>query len=527
MSASTSIYDQCLAAYFETNDAASADDSSLEATLARQQYLLKCISESNAESINTFFLVYASSLVFFMQAGFAMLCAGSVQKKNVQNTMLKNLLDACGAAIGFYSVGYAFAYGGSEDCFKTGCEKTFIGLSNFFLSGVVNHIFWLFQFAFAATSATIVAGTLAERCQMRAYMCYSFALTGFVYPVVVHSIWSPQGFLSANSTDKLWGVGMVDFAGSTVVHLTGGCTALIATYLLGPRRGRFYDGRGKQLETPNPMPGHSSALQMLGAFILWFGWYGFNLGSALRITGPDQNKIVSIAAVNTTLCAAASCFAALFSNYVLVERETGEGEFNLTCAMNGCLAGLVAITAGCAVVDPWASLVIGVLAGILFLFSSRALVRFRIDDAVDAVPVHMSNGVWGGIAVGLFATKSRLEQVYGEVSDQGVFMGGNGTLLGVQFCGILFVIGWVTTFMFPFFCILNYLGWFRCDVLNEIAGLDLSYHGAKYGDVDSIDKILEAQARIQQRGRTNPRHRFSSNSGSTPVRVTNSSDPPV
>jgi len=264
MSASTSIYDQCLAAYFETNDAASADDSSLEATLARQQYLLKCISESNAESINTFFLVYASSLVFFMQAGFAMLCAGSVQKKNVQNTMLKNLLDACGAAIGFYSVGYAFAYGGSEDCFKTGCEKTFIGLSNFFLSGVVNHIFWLFQFAFAATSATIVAGTLAERCQMRAYMCYSFALTGFVYPVVVHSIWSPQGFLSANSTDKLWGVGMVDFAGSTVVHLTGGCTALIATYLLGPRRGRFYDGRGKQLETPNPMPGHSSALQMLG-----------------------------------------------------------------------------------------------------------------------------------------------------------------------------------------------------------------------------------------------------------------------
>lgn len=189
-----------------------------------------------------------------------MLCAGSVRKKNVTNTMLKNLLDACGAALGFYSVGYAFAYGGSEDAGK----KTFIGMSNFFLQDVDNYMFWLFQFAFAATSATIVAGTLAERCQMTAYLCYSIALTGFVYPVVAHSIWSQQGFLSATAQDPLWGTGFIDFAGSTVVHLTGGFTALIATYLLGPRRGRFYDAKGKQLEVPNPMPGHSAALQMLG-----------------------------------------------------------------------------------------------------------------------------------------------------------------------------------------------------------------------------------------------------------------------
>lgn len=244
----TSIYTACIA----TVDNATAN---------YQEQILECIASSNANSINSFFLIYASSLVFFMQAGFAMLCAGSVQKKNVQNTMLKNLLDACGAALSFYAVGFAFAYGGSYDEEKDG-KTTFIGTSNFFLMGVDDIMFWMFQFAFAATSATIVAGTLAERCQMSAYLCYSLVLTGFVYPVVVHAIWSPQGFLSAHRNDPLLDCGFVDFAGSTVVHLTGGFTALIATFLLGPRRGRFFDARGRLLDTPNPMPGHSSALQV-------------------------------------------------------------------------------------------------------------------------------------------------------------------------------------------------------------------------------------------------------------------------
>lgn len=223
--------------------------------------LLQCIGTSNGQSIDTFFLLYASCLVFLMQAGFAMLCAGCVQKKNIRNSMLKNLMDACGAALGFYSVGYAFAYGGSD---FDDPRKTFLGTENFFLMGVDDLTFWLFQFAFAATSATIVAGTLAERCQMAAYLCYSVAVTGFLYPVVVHAVWSPQGFLTAHSVEPLWGVGVVDFAGSSVVHLTGGCIALIATCILGPRRGRFYDHRGKPLEVPVEFPGHSAALQMLG-----------------------------------------------------------------------------------------------------------------------------------------------------------------------------------------------------------------------------------------------------------------------
>jgi len=201
-----------------------------------------------------------------MQAGFAMLCAGSVRQKNVKNIMLKNMLDACGGAIGFYTVGYALAYGRADDA-----GKEFIGDRYFFLQDYDDYIGFFFQFAFAATAATIVAGTVAERCKMSAYLCYSLFLTGFVYPVVVHSIWSTSGFLSAFADEPWKGVGNVDFAGSGVVHMTGGLTALIAAIVLGPRQGRFYDTEGNVLDTPGDFPPHSVALQVLGTFVLWFG----------------------------------------------------------------------------------------------------------------------------------------------------------------------------------------------------------------------------------------------------------------
>jgi len=481
---------------------ASADPNASQ--LDQLDAMLQCIGEANANSLDTFFLVYASSLVFLMQAGFAMLCAGCVQLKNVQNSMLKNLLDACCAALGFYSVGYAFAYGGMD---FSDPQKTFIGTENFFLMGVDNLMFWMFQFAFAASSATIVAGTLAERCQMAAYLCYSLALTGFVYPVVAHSIWSPQGFLSAKAVDPLWGVGVIDFAGSSVVHLTGGSTALIATYLLGPRRGRFYDHRGIPLAEPVEFPGHSAALQMLGAFILWFGWYGFNTGSALSITGPNREFVVSLVAVNTTLAAASAGISSLYLNYYLMERKTGEGNFSLFAAMNGCLAGLVGSTGGCAVVEPWAAVIIGSVSGLLYLVTSKLLIRLRIDDAVDAVPVHMTNGVWGTIAVGLFAKSDKILLAYGEATeDEGVFMGGNGTLLGCQLISILFVQGWVTVCLLPFFCLLNYMGWFRTSSTDEVEGLDRRYHGASpHSKSQDFNSAIDAE----MCGRTHKRLRRS------------------
>ena len=200
-----------------------------------------------------------------MQSGFAMLCAGCVRKKNVVNSMLKNLLDACGAAVAFYLVGFGFAFGRDSD------DITFIGNDNFAGTGDIDMGFWFFQFAFSATAVTIVAGTLAERCKMTAYFAYSMFLIGFVYPVIVHAVWSSNGFLSAFSKDPLGGVGVVDFAGSAVIHVTGGMTALIATSILGPRRGRFYDDDGNILETPVTIKGHSMALQLLGTLMLWFG----------------------------------------------------------------------------------------------------------------------------------------------------------------------------------------------------------------------------------------------------------------
>lgn len=237
---------------------------------ASTDLMMKCMSDHSYEWFHqyakTLFLVQAASLVFFMQAGFAMVCAGAVRKKNVQNTMLKNLLDACGAAVAYYFIGYAFAFGGDDPQSTT---KTFVGLSNFLLvDDDTDYAVFLFQYGFAAATATIVAGTIAERCQMSAYLCYSFVLTGFVYPVVAHAVWSNNGFLSAFAVEPLWDVGMIDFAGSGVVHFTGGITSLVAAIILGPRRGRFHDETGRKLDRPAHFAGHSMALQVIYVCLL-------------------------------------------------------------------------------------------------------------------------------------------------------------------------------------------------------------------------------------------------------------------
>merc|ERR1719384_392877 len=237
-----------------------------------------------------------------------MLCAGSVRQKNVKNIMLKNLLDACGGALGYWSIGFAIAYG----------EGPFIGTSTerFFLNDYTEsgamYIDFFFQFAFAATAATIVAGTIAERCKMEAYLLYSIFLTAFVYPVIVHAVWNGEGFLCAWNENPLGGTGMLDFAGSGVLHMTGGCTALVAAIILGPRLGRFYDAEGKPLAEPKDFPPSSVALQVLGTFILWFGWYGFNPGSTLAIDNPDSATTAALCAVTTTLAAACGCVTAMF-----------------------------------------------------------------------------------------------------------------------------------------------------------------------------------------------------------------------
>ncbi len=418
-----------------------------------------------------FYSLFCGAAIFLMQCGFAMLCAGSIRQKNVKNIMLKNILDACGGAIGFWAVGFGVAY-------ESGA---FIGTSGgrFFLNDYGNYIDFFFQFTFAATAATIVAGTVAERCKMVAYLCYSLFLTGFVYPVVVHAIWNGDGFLSAFADSPVRGVGMIDFAGSGVVHMTGGATALVAAIVLGPRIGRFYDEDGNPLDKPAEFPPHSVALQVLGTFILWFGWYGFNPGSTLAISPAGYGDVAALCAVTTTLAAASGAVSSMFMDTLLGFLKEGETEYDLTMCMNGCLAGLVGITAGCSVVEPWAAAIIGVIAGIIYVFASKLLVLLKIDDAVDAIPVHFFNGMWGCIATGLFAAPRHTALAYG-ATNCGLFYS-NGNLLVNEILGVGFILLWVGAVMTPFFIALNVLGMFRVDPLEEKVGLDISHHkGAAY-----------------------------------------------
>jgi len=484
MNSNSNFYDDC------------ANDGNID-----QEDMLECIaikihiSQIHAHrNGNVFFLVYASSLIFFMQAGFAMICAGNVRRKNVQNTMLKNFLDACGSAIAYFSVGYAFSYGGDS----TGI--TFIGDSKFFLIGLQEseddeYASWLFQFSFAATAGTIVAGTMAERCQMSSYLLYSLFLTGFVYPVVAHWVWSDNGFLSYLVDDPLWGVGVVDCSGSIVVHITGGMTALIATKILGSRKGRFsHEVTGEMLRNPNPMHGHSIMLQMLGTFILWFGWFGFNAGGVMD---AGDSRMVSIALINTTLSAATGGITALFTDLYITEKMTGESVYNIKYGMNGCISGLVAITGGCGVIEPWASIIIGLVAGWLYLLSSNLLVRLRIDDAVDAIPIHLTNGIWGAISTALFASQNGMERLSNSTNPPHVgwfyslWQGSSdATLLACHAVGIVVVIAWVASLMVPFFLCLNYFGLLRCDAMDEVAGLDISYNSNSTPRLSSVSEYL-------------------------------------
>lgn len=377
-------------------------------------------------------------------------------------------------------IGYAFAFGG--DLANQGRGGTsFLGTEDFVSVGP-SPSFWFFEYTFSATSVTIVAGTLAERCQMAAYLAYSVALAGFIYPVVAHSIWSDRGFLSMTAEEPFLDQGAIDFAGAGVVHLNGGLIALYATLILGPRRGRFYDAQGEPLETPMPFPGHSVALQLLGTMILWFGWFGFNPGSALLLPNNDKfGQIAANAAVATALSGASGGISALFTNLWWEERTTGEPKFVIQMAMNGALSGLVAVTSGCALMKPYAAIVTGVIAGWIYMLSSALLIRYRIDDAVNAIPVHMFNGCWGLIATGLFAAPDLMELTYNfRTPDHPGFFysfgngGADANLLVCQICAVLWIVGWTFLTMFPFFIWLNYryvLYWRSVKVLVVVVSL--------------------------------------------------------
>lgn len=412
-------------------------------------------------SLDTMWLLVAAFLVFFMQAGFALLEAGFTRSKNVVNIMMKNMMDFSMAAIAFWAIGWGIAYGTSAGGF-IGTDAFFLGYDPEEAGAAPVLASWLFQVVFAGTAATIVSGAMAERTKFASYLIYSAIISVIIYPVVVHWVWSGSGWLNtySGSTDGNWG--FTDFAGSTVVHSVGGWAALMGAVILGPRIGRFAaDGKAQ------PIPGHNLALGALGVFILWLGWYGFNPGSQLALSSQADANAVALVAVNTTLAAAAGALGAMFTTWF----KSGKPDLGMT--LNGVIGGLVAITAPCAYVTPLASVIIGFVAGPLIVFSAGWLEALKIDDPVGAVPAHLVNGVWGTLAVGLFAT------IEGNTGTLGLFAsGGDMTLLIAQIVGVVAVGVWTVVTSGALFYIIKATIGLRVSAEEEQVGLDIGEHGS-------------------------------------------------
>lgn len=459
-----------------------------------------------AGDADVFYILICGVLVFFMQAGFSMLEAGCVSEKNVQNILFKNLMDAGVGALAFWLVGYAFAYGqpGEADT-----QNEFIAHTNFALSKMADNEYhsWFFQWAFAATAATIVSGSVAERTQVTAYFMYSFVITAFIYPVVVHWVWSESGWLSAFGSsymltgDSAKSSGMIDFAGSGVVHMVGGFSGLCGAYFVGPRRGVFEEIPGvKHVE-------HNKLIATLGVAILWTGWYGFNCGSTLAING--YSGVAAKVAVTTTLAAAsASVTCMLYSKiFGAGTKNLGGGKFDLMQSLNGVLAGLVSITAGCSVVDPWAAFVIGIIGAFVYIGSSALLIKIKVDDPLDACPIHGFCGAWGVLAAGIFASKANLLAAYGIENDAV----SSGQQFATQLVGVLAIFAWTMVTASAMFFVLKKTVGLRVTDKEQDQGLDASEHGGTVYDrgpavttvpTDSVATM--AQTEMVTSGAVNP-----------------------
>ena len=397
-------------------------------------------------AVDTVWTIVAGILVFLMQAGFAMVEGGFTRAKNVANIMMKNIGDFSMASLGFWILGFGIMFGNGN---------SFLGTTRFFVAAGTGDLYsslswtsvptltaWFFQLVFCATAATIVSGAMAERTRFSAYLIFSFIISLIFYPMVGHWIWG-GGWLAE--------LGMLDFAGSTVVHSTGAWFALAGVIVLGPRLGR-YSPAGR----PLAIPGHNLMLATLGVLILWFGWFGFNPGSTMGAAVND----ISLTAANTNLAAAAAAIGALVTAWLRF------GKPDLTMTLNGALAGLVAITCACAFVEPWAAILFfGFLPGVVVVFSVLMFDRIRIDDPVGAISVHGVCGALGTVLLGLFHAES------------GLFYGGGTALLIAQVVGVVAVFAFCMVCGLVMFNVIKGVVGLRVSAEEEMAGLDAAEHG--------------------------------------------------
>lgn len=391
--------------------------------------------EALQSSVDMLWVMIGTMLVFFMHAGFAMLETGFTRSKNTLNILMKNLITVGLGSILYFFVGFALMFGTSA--------FGMIGTDGFLLLGREDIGFFVFQAVFAATCATIISGAVAERMKLSSYVILTVAMTAVIYPIVGHWVWG-GGWLSQ--------IGFIDFAGSTVVHLTGATAAFVTAWKLGPRLGKY---SGKVV---NSIPGHNLPLGALGVFILWLGWFGFNGGSTLAA----DPALVPPVILNTLLAASAAVLStALYTRFRF-------GRIDPSLTMNGALAGLVGITAGAANVSFLGAMAIGLLAGIIMTEAVRILdSKIRIDDPVGAIAVHGVAGIWGTIALGFFDTSG------------GLLYGGSADILGIQTVGILAVIAWTTMASGVVVYAVNAISPIRVSAEEEENGLDFAEHGSQ------------------------------------------------
>lgn len=415
-------------------------------------------------ALNTIWVLVGAALVFFMQAGFAMVETGFTRAKNAGNIIMKNLMDFCIGTPAFWIVGFGLMFGGTGafiGSIKGIAEEANYG-SSMLPDGVPFYAFLIFQTVFCATAATIVSGAMAERTKFSAYCVYSFVISLLIYPISGHWIWG-GGWLSQ--------LGFHDFAGSTAVHLVGGVAAFVGALILGPRIGKYdKDGKAKAI------PGHSLTLGALGVFILWFCWFGFNGASTVSMEGEAVVTAGKIF-VNTNLAAAVASCAVLLITWIRYKKP------DISMTLNGTLAGLVAITAGCDTVSPVSAAIIGIISGFVVVFGIEFIDKvLKVDDPVGAVGVHGLNGALGTICVGLFSDGSGTDGL-------GLFTGGGFHLFGVQCLGLIAVVVWVGVTMTIVFQIIKHTMGLRVSEDEEIAGLDIREHGieSSYADFITFD----------------------------------------
>lgn len=408
-----------------------------------------------ASSLDTVWMLLAAMLVFFMQPGFALCEAGFTRSKNTANILFKNFVDFTLGSLLFWFLGFGLMFGSNGE--------GFVGMPNFgdlsfFDNGLPVEGFLIFQTVFCATSATIVSGAMAERTKFSMYVVYSFFISLLIYPISGHWTWGGGWLCNGDETSFMmttFGATFHDFAGSAIVHSVGGVLAFVGALCLGPRLGK-YDKNGKS----RAIPGHNLMAAALGVFILWFGWFGFNPGSQLAASGEVNSTAISHVFLTTNLAAAAGGFATMFVTWIKY------GKPSLSLTLNGVLAGLVGITAGCDLVAPWAAVVIGLVCGTVLVFSIEFIdVKLHVDDPVGASSVHGVCGILGTLMTGLLATEG------------GALLGGGWGFFGAQVFGVLMIDVWAAAAGFVLFYGIKALKGLRVDKRIEEEGLDIYEHG--------------------------------------------------